>query len=309
MKKTYLFLLFLISVVNLHSVHAQCNAVTTAAQLESCLEGQSNVTLAANINLAGFVITIPDGANVSVNMGAFNITWTGAPWVLQNPGVSTQLSFSNNSGSLTVVKNSPGPGEVTVGNFNSFFSAAAAIAALPIELISFEVYKKNANTVQITFATATEHNNERFEIERSTDGIVFEKIGAVKGAGSSVHTQHYSFEDTKPVPGVNYYRLRQVDFDNHFSYSEIEKVDVKANDIRLIVYPTQVLDVLHLQLGQALDTDAQWQIVDMAGQVVAMGQIPAEQTNASIDTGNLTKGLYVLRLTSAQQIIAQKFTK
>ncbi len=76
----------------------------------------------------------------------------------------------------------------------------------------------------ISFSTASETNNDYFTIERSGDGRSFDAIGEIKGAGNSTEEKHYEFTDENPLPGINYYRIKQTDFDGQYSYSEIRSV-------------------------------------------------------------------------------------
>jgi hypothetical protein len=81
---------------------------------------------------------------------------------------------------------------------------------------------------QINFSTASETNNSHFNIERSADARNFESIGEIKGAGNSSREISYTFTDEKPLPGINYYRIKQTDYDGQYSYSEIRSVRHKG---------------------------------------------------------------------------------
>lgn len=96
---------------------------------------------------------------------------------------------------------------------------------LPIELLYFKGDMKSCVENLLTWGTATELNNDRFEIERSNDGITFEKIAIVKGAGNSLQVLKYNYSDTNPGLGINYYRLKQVDYDSQFKYTNLISVD------------------------------------------------------------------------------------
>jgi hypothetical protein len=103
---------------------------------------------------------------------------------------------------------------------------------VPVELLAFTASVKNSE-VELLWSTASELNNMGFEIERSIDGQDnFVMVGFVEGKGSSTEINYYSFTDRPQVNGVNqlYYRLKQVDFDGTFSYSDVVNVtyDVPA---------------------------------------------------------------------------------
>ena len=102
--------------------------------------------------------------------------------------------------------------------------------ALPIELINFEA-KLNGDKVELIWATASEENNEYFTIERSDDGIIFEEILQVDGAGISNNRIEYFDIDYEPLTGVSYYRLKQTDTDGKFTYSAIVIVDYAGTNL------------------------------------------------------------------------------
>lgn len=92
---------------------------------------------------------------------------------------------------------------------------------LPVKLTYFNV-KAEGKKAHLSWQTATEQNSDRFDIERSTDGFRFEKIGQVKAAGNSTSHIDYNYFDLSPKKGINYYRLKEVDIDNSFQFSEIK---------------------------------------------------------------------------------------
>lgn len=102
------------------------------------------------------------------------------------------------------------------------FNIACAII-LPVELLSFTA-ERNGNTSLLNWETASEENNDYFNIERLNAIGEFENIGRVDGNGSTSMHSYYTFTDEAPLTGVNYYRLKQFDFNGHFSYSEIRAV-------------------------------------------------------------------------------------
>lgn len=92
---------------------------------------------------------------------------------------------------------------------------------LPVKLLYFNV-KAEGSKAHLSWRTATEQNSDRFDIERSIDGLNFEKIGWVKAAGNSTSHIDYNYFDFSPKKGINYYRLKEVDIDNSSQLSEIK---------------------------------------------------------------------------------------
>jgi len=114
-------------------------------------------------------------------------------------------------------------------------------ALLPVELISFKAQWSEDDGI-LTWVTASERNSDRFEVERSTDGIHFVKVGMVKSKGNSTEVLSYLFNDVDAgqlnADGL-YYRLKQIDFDGEFEYSQIVYLDIdkKPIDAKVIVFP------------------------------------------------------------------------
>ena len=94
---------------------------------------------------------------------------------------------------------------------------------LPITLSDFSV-KAHFGTSHLSWTPVSETNNAYFTVERSGDGKDFYEIGVLPGAGNSTSERHYSFTDEQPTNGINYYRIRQIDFDGKYSYSHVESV-------------------------------------------------------------------------------------
>ncbi len=196
-----------------------------------------------------------------------------------------------------------------VAAFNRFTFGAKLLNAnpLPIELKTFEVFPLR-HEVELRWSTAQEKNNAFFVIERGTDGISFAEIGQTAGAGTSVSEQRYSFIDRHPAAGPNYYRLRQVDVDGQFSYSPIRSVSMGGAP-RLLLFPSPVSDVLHIQLSDALEHPATWQAFDAGGRLAAAGTLGAETRNWELPVGELPEGIYLLRVDAGTETTTERFLK
>ncbi len=117
----------------------------------------------------------------------------------------------------------------------NFYNAVNYEYPVPVDWIYFNT-EKNLETAMVTWATATEVNNSHFEIYRSGDGQNWDKIGEVKGYGNSNSVIEYGFTDKQPLV-INYYKLKQVDFDGKFEYTSVRIVDFKAGKITIQGYP------------------------------------------------------------------------
>jgi hypothetical protein len=110
------------------------------------------------------------------------------------------------------------------------------LVTLPVELLSFNAIK-NGDKVDAFWTTVSELNNDYFTLERSKDGVSFETVVTIDGAGNSNYILNYTETDFSPYDGISYYRLKQTDFNGSSSYSQIVSVNYIFNEDNLIVYP------------------------------------------------------------------------
>lgn len=127
---------------------------------------------------------------------------------------------------------------------------------LPVELLSF-TGAWEGSYVALEWTTLTETNNDYFEVERSLDGTTFKSIGTVHGNGTSDQALSYAWNDPSFHQGINYYRLRQVDYDGTSEYLKTIAVDVSDFlQLEVLVYPNPVKDQLSLKLEGAIIQEA-----------------------------------------------------
>lgn len=168
---------------------------------------------------------------------------------------------------------------------------------LPVELIFFEASTEK-ETIALKWATASELNNDYFEIQRSGNGIDFEKIGMVEGNGTIHRTIHYSFEDRSPLNGVNYYRLKQHDFDGAFEYSHIVRDFFDIRQAELKVYPNPARENLQISLDDRfINTTVQLKLYDSKGMVAMEREFVPSSSMSMIGLENVkVPGIYVLHV-------------
>lgn len=124
--------------------------------------------------------------------------------------------------------------EAMAGVLNFFTIGTIAVNALPIDLLYFQAKLVNSQ-VQFSWATAKEVNNDYFTVEKSADGVNFETLLEVDGAGNSQQLRKYSATDASPYNDVTYYRLKQTDFDGKYEYSKTEAVYTHGTQGSLLV--------------------------------------------------------------------------
>lgn len=141
-------------------------------------------------------------------------------------------------------------------------------ASLPITLTRFTAQTKSDNKIELQWTTASEYNNDRFEIERSTDGSNFTVIGNVKGKLNSKEITEYTFVDENASAGINYYRLNQIDRDGANTYSDLVAANVKSEEIKFNNYFFREGQV-SFSLASPFVTDAELKLVDISGKTIA----------------------------------------
>jgi hypothetical protein len=174
---------------------------------------------------------------------------------------------------------------------------------LPIELLSFEV-KHKLPGVSLNWTTSSEINNDYFIIERSKDGISFEPLGKIKGAGNSTIVLEYDFYDAKPYNGINYYRLRQVDFNGTFTHSDVAAIRIEDGAEEISVYPNPANDELNMVFNNTYDGVVELTIVDLVGQTNKkwLEKINSGTNIIQIKINMLADGVYYLKVKNPSEL-------
>lgn len=187
-----------------------------------------------------------------------------------------------------------GPGTNTFGGCNT-----SQIIPMPVTLINF-TGKRFGDEVILRWATATEKNNDYFAVERSGDGKNFIQIHETKGAGNSQETREYTFSDEAPLKGMNYYRLKQVDFDGQFTYSTVVLVQMDPEKLtKVFPNPLRTGSQATVFYSARRETTLQIQVIDNLGKI----QKSFEQTvqkgdnQFGIDLAGLAHGYYRVQIT------------
>jgi hypothetical protein len=174
-------------------------------------------------------------------------------------------------------------------------------AALPIELLSFKA-KQIGEHALLNWETLTEKNNKGFNIERSNDGIIWNKIGWVSGNGTTQSLQNYRFLDEKPKKANNYYRLGQEDIDGKITFSNIEKVLFKGGNSSVAVFPNPAADVLNLQWSEAINEEVTIYLIDITGKTILNQKVFINDNHTLELSTTLTQGDYILKVIGENEV-------
>ncbi len=169
---------------------------------------------------------------------------------------------------------------------------------LPIQLLSFTAQLHNTS-VELSWITSSETNNDYFEVERSKDNLEWKKIGTVDGAGTSNTYNFYSLRDEQAQAGANYYRLKQVDYNGRASFSNavIIVLDYGFEDIS--IYPNPSKDFVNILLNNIELYHVGF--YNSCGKEVHINH-SILGNRISLDLSNEIEGIYIVRLSSESKV-------
>ncbi len=178
---------------------------------------------------------------------------------------------------------------------------------LPVTWLYVKAQVLNNNSL-VEWSTANELNSKLYEVEWSTDGNSFAKIGSVNAAGNTSSNSIYDFTHSNPASGINYYRIKQIDNDGRFKYSVVVKLIYEnANSFsKISIYPNPASNFITVKLPE--NEKVLLQIFDAQGKQV-MTQNVANQASVKLDVTLLAKGNYVLRLSDGKGLYSSSFIK
>jgi hypothetical protein len=246
----------------------------------------SQVSGSGNVNVT-LSWGLPNSANCSITtLADLRVgQWDGTQWLNKGNGGTTG---NGTAGTLT-----SGSGTITTyASPNNTFAVASSTLnnTLPIELIDFYATKKG-NGILLTWRTASEKNNEKFIVEHSSKELEFKNIGMQPGHGNSRSLVHYEFLDMNPGEGLNYYRLRQVDYDEKFTISSLVSVNFEYGEISIYPNPGTRGEIIHTNYeGKAT-------ILNELGTI-----FQTLQDATAIDSTLLAPGFYIIQFDNGKSL-------
>jgi hypothetical protein len=235
-------------------------------------------------NGAGLTITvsIPDLSATGVAVADLRLVgWNGTSWI-DLSGSST--ASGNTEGSTLSGTMIAGITAIGMGSIST---------PLPVLFSRFVVSKDDCKAV-ISWSTAMEQNNDRFEVEHSIDGRTFSKIATVKSQGNSSQQQTYSYTDEHPAQGLNQYRIRQIDLDGKSMITEVKSLQFDCANGTIKVYPTVTQGILHVELPTGYE-QAKIILIDINGRQVR-ADIPKDGLSRTVQLASIAAGTYLLRI-------------
>lgn len=243
-------------------------------------------------------------SNSTLNLSGSHTPGMGDVFTIIDAGVNTITGTFNGlpDGSMINLNGEDLSISYTGNQVIAFF-----ISPMPVELIDFSAQPMEGE-VKLSWATATETNNDYYTLERSLDGRTFEAIAMVNGNGNTTEISNYIHMDKNPERGLNYYRLKQTDFDGQFSYSDIKTAELKTDE-PIKVYPTIVSKVLTVETGDEFDGDVTIVIRDQTGRDVKSFPIPSKSNKMELSIDELIPGSYYVVIYYNEKSHTQKIIK
>lgn len=245
-----------------------------------------------------------DGSAFNPN-DAFVTQYQGIQWVSgaqRNQGVwetGTGANSSSVTGTVTgsTIRSRIYSATTTSSTANgAFFSKSSNILTpLPISLLDFTAIKQNEKQALLSWITTSEINSSHFEVETSINGEIWNKIGELQAQGTSFQSAEYQFIHSKPVMGMNFYRLNMLDRDGSAETSPIKMVEFgRTNSVNtnIVVYPNPTNGNLVIQ---NTSSSSQYVLSDMHGKPIAIFNNPEKNKELIFDLSPYSNGIYFLK--------------
>lgn len=258
----------------------------------------------SNGNLAVAVFSTPSG------LGIYDTNGTQLNFFTQVSGLRGVYQLPSGN---YLVTNASGLHEIDGANGNlirTIYSATnmqyisyVDYSFIPVELTSFSA-SVIGNNIVLNWRTATELNNSGFHIEKSEDNLNFQSVGFVAGFGTTTESKNYTFTDNSFTDGTYYYRLKQIDFDGTFSYSNVVQVDVEMPNVFSLSqnYPNPFNPSTKIKFALPVDSRVNIKIFNSLGEIIdeaADGNFSSGIHEINYNGLNLSSGIYFYTLEAA----------
>jgi hypothetical protein len=186
----------------------------------------------------------------------------------------------------------------------SFVEDNLVEVALPVSLIHFQL-KRDKTAILLSWQTKQEINSKEYEMQKSTDGIEFKQIAVIQ-SNNQLNGSQYNYTDKKITSKVNYYRLKMIDKDGSFTYSNIIKDIVEDNAPSFHIYPSLSTGEMVTVEFKNISNKAELKMLNFNGQLIKTYQLSANSGVQKIETTHLAKGMYLLILQEKGIVLHKK---
>jgi hypothetical protein len=234
-----------------------------------------------------------------VSPPAYTYAWTPTTG-LSNPAIKNPVASISANTTYTVTATHPSNSSCKL---TASINVLSNCVAAPIELISFNASAENS-IVLLNWITTNETGCASYFIERSKDGIHFTTIGNIS-CNNSVSINEYNFTDTNPYAGTSYYRLREVDVDEHKFYSEIKEVSI--NNAIIQIQPNPFGNETRINIEGTSDSPVEIKVIEISGKEMFAATLSTQKT---LTLGSdYAAGIYILQITYNNSVSNHKLIK
>ena len=252
-------------------------------------ESNSDVTLSVSEVQSSFYLAVSGQTATATWRPGANYNAVG-----YDPTAQVRVSSSAPVKSFTITYYA-GPAETNPAQQKIYFGSmeVQCPTILPVELVNFDADVMHENDIMLKWTTASEINNDYFSIEMSRDAEDFQGVARIGGHGNTHEIINYSHLLKNVQSGTYYFRLKQVDFDGQFAYSDIRVVEIARYGSEMTAYPNPSKgDFLSISGVDQLDMD-KIQVIDIMGRNHPVA-IEFQQNELRMSTSNLSNGTYYL---------------
>lgn len=233
---------------------------------------------------------------IGVKMEVYNLADINDPILTSETSLMPAPLVANTSANadMAVIKNANGTHTFFHSVFSNGLASYTSAAPLPVGLSSFNASLLKGEST-LSWSTASESNNKGFEVLRSTDGATFTKIDFVTGSGNTATNTNYTYVDRAAKAGVNYYQLKQVDFDGKSElFDKVVSVNVALNSAEVTVYPNPAASYVNVSTGGADFNGYQYDLFDVNGKKVLSAKATSGEQQISLS--GLAPSIYYLKV-------------
>jgi hypothetical protein len=310
----------------LYTIDINTGALTEVGTIQNAA---APITLAIDCDGNAYVVNVEAGASTEAVLYSLDLSTAAATQIGTNLGFpnvtygSQDMDFNPENGNLywgaywssgffsegpsfreIDVTNGTSTEIIALGEFDNYvsFSVNAVCSIVPVELKSFSANVNN-NSVALNWSTATETNNLGFNVERKSNQSDWQSIGFVPGFGTSTETHSYSFNDAQLNAGSYTYRLKQVDFDGSFQYSNEVEVEIANPSGYLLAqnYPNPFNPSTTIEFSIPNNEFVNLTVYNSLGQEVAVlvnNVLTSGSHSANFDARGFASGIYIAKLTA-----------